>query len=90
MRLRVYQVDFRRTKNGWEARKGKFRVRIVPEPHFRGMWRVVYPDDTLSGIVNLARAKDAALGLIESMEFVGFKNREGVAHRADEAEGSGT
>jgi|KBSMisStandDraft_5_1062788.scaffolds.fasta_scaffold668610_2 hypothetical protein len=70
MRLRVYQVDFRRTKDGWEARKGKYRVKIVGDAVHRGMWRIVREDGTLSDMVNLTRAKDAALGLIEGREFV--------------------
>ena len=72
MRLRVEQMDFRRDRRtgGWICRKGKYRVYIIPDKTHRHMWRVVGPDNIPSGMVNLARAKDAAFGLVESMVFV--------------------
>ena len=71
MRLRVYQVDFMRDGLGWLAKKGRYFVRIVPDVRYSGMWRIENPETKqLSAMVNLPRAKDAALGLIESLEFV--------------------
>jgi hypothetical protein len=72
MRLRVEQMDFRRDRRtgGWICCKGKYRVWIVPDQIHHGMWRVVHPNGTHSEMVNLARAKDAAFGLVESMLFV--------------------
>ena len=71
MRLRLYQVGFRQTETGWECRKGKYRVRLVHDARYPQIWRVFRPDGTISDMVNLARAKDVAFGLIEGMEFVG-------------------
>ena len=72
MRLRVEQMDFwrDRTTGGWICCKGKYRVWIVPDAIHHGMWRVRRPNGTLSEMANLARAKDAAFGLVESMLFV--------------------
>jgi len=38
-------------------------MRVVPEPRWPGMWRVRHADDALSDMVNLSRAKDAAMSL---------------------------
>ena len=71
MRLRVYQVDFTRDGPDWIAKKGRYSVRIVPDVEYPGMWRIEHPQTRrLSTMVNLPRAKDAALGLVESLEFV--------------------
>jgi hypothetical protein len=40
--------------------KGRAIVRIVPEETYSGMWRVSF-DGRLSDMVNLTRAKDAAV-----------------------------
>jgi len=40
------------------SRKPIFRV--VPDAVYAGMWRVVFPDGSLSDMANLSRAKDAA------------------------------
>lgn len=69
MRLRLYQVEFTRRGDEWLARKGRHRVWIVRDERYSDMWRVVRPDGSLSDIVNRARAKDAAFGLVESLEF---------------------
>jgi hypothetical protein len=70
VRLRVYQVDFSWESPNWIAKKGRYRVCIVPDAKYPGMWRVEHPDSgRMSSMVNLPRAKDAALGLIESLEF---------------------
>jgi hypothetical protein len=36
---------------------------IVPDPQWSGMWRVRLPDGSLSDMVNITRAKDAARSL---------------------------
>ena len=36
---------------------------IVPDPQWKGMWRVRLPDGTLSDMVNITRARDAARSL---------------------------
>jgi hypothetical protein len=39
---------------------------VVPDANYPGvMWRIRWPDGRLSGMVNLARAKDAAMALAE-------------------------
>jgi hypothetical protein len=74
MRLRAYQVAYERGEDGeLICRKGRYRVRIVPDQWDPQMWRVVYPSGKVSDIVNLTRAKDAALGLVESLEFTRAK-----------------
>jgi hypothetical protein len=35
-------------------------VRVAPDDHWPGMWRMIWPDGRLSDMANLARAKDAA------------------------------
>jgi hypothetical protein len=42
---------------------GQIMATIVPDSAWPGMWRVRMPDDRLSDMVNLARAKDAAQAL---------------------------
>ena len=39
---------------------------VVPDEKYPGMWRVQSPDGTLSDMVNLTRAKDAARSICES------------------------
>jgi hypothetical protein len=74
MRLRAYQVSYEPGENGdLICRKGRYRVRIVPDKVYPQMRRVVYPSGKVSDMVNLTRAKDAALGLVESLEFVKAK-----------------
>lgn len=40
-------------------------ARVVPDTCHRGMWRVLWPDGSLSDLVNFARAKDAAQAMAE-------------------------
>jgi hypothetical protein len=44
-------------------RSGRLLATIVPDPEWNGMWRVHLPDGHVSDMVNLTRAKDAALSL---------------------------
>jgi hypothetical protein len=41
---------------------------VVPDATYPGMWRVRWPDRSLSDLTNLARAKDAAARFMESEE----------------------
>jgi hypothetical protein len=36
-------------------------ARVLPHARYVGMWRIAWPDGRVSDIVNLARAKDAAM-----------------------------
>jgi hypothetical protein len=38
---------------------------IAPDANWPGMWRVRWPDGSLSDMVNLSRAKDAAIAIAE-------------------------
>jgi hypothetical protein len=76
MRLRLYQVAFRTDNVGWICAKGKYRVRIIQDERHPQMFRIVRPGGGLSDMVNLTRAKDTALGLVESMEFVGINPQQ--------------
>jgi hypothetical protein len=44
---------------------GVARYRLVPDGRWPGMWRIRRPDGTLTDMVNLTRAKDALLHLID-------------------------
>jgi hypothetical protein len=54
---------------GWRGNRlvlngrGAPLAEIVPEPQWKGMWRVRLPDGTLSDMVNITRARDAARSL---------------------------
>jgi hypothetical protein len=36
-------------------------MRIVPDEKYDGMWRIHWPDGKISDMVNLSRARDAAV-----------------------------
>jgi hypothetical protein len=40
---------------------------VVPDAHFPSMFRIRLPDGSMSDMVNLTRAKDAALSLADAM-----------------------
>src|SRR5262245_39372287 len=40
-------------------------IYVVPDDRRPGMWRLAWPDGRLSNLVNLARAKDAAVAICE-------------------------
>ena len=52
--------------------RGSPAVEIVPEDRYPGMWRIRTQDGSLSDLVNLARARDAArsilLGILNAQE----------------------
>jgi hypothetical protein len=39
----------------------KVLATVIPDQTYPGMWRIQWPDGTVSDMVNLARAKDAAV-----------------------------
>jgi hypothetical protein len=43
--------------------KGRTIVEIVEDSKYPGMWRVKKPDGSLTDMVNITRARDAARGL---------------------------
>jgi len=49
----------------------KALAHIVPDKTYRGMWRAVRPDGSLSDMVNKTRAKDVAWGLAENAVYLG-------------------
>jgi len=52
-----------KTVTEWRLLYGTSRkpiITVVPDETYAGMWRIQHPDGTLSDMVNLARAKDAA------------------------------
>ena len=46
----------------------QLKPKLQPDPIYLGMWRVRWPDDRLSDIVNLSRAKDGIASFTESAE----------------------
>ena len=71
MRIRIYQVDYLQDGENLIAKKGRHRVRILRDPKYPTMWRIEHPETKeISNMVNLTRAKDIALGLVESLEYV--------------------
>jgi hypothetical protein len=40
-------------------------ARIIPDDRWPGMWRIHWPDDRISDMANLTRAKDAAIAACE-------------------------
>jgi hypothetical protein len=52
----------------WQLHYGQAQaalVRVEPDSVYTGMWRIVWPDGRASDMVNLTRAKDAALLLCQ-------------------------
>jgi hypothetical protein len=55
--------DLRWDGHRLRLRSGRLLATIVPNPDWDGMWRVRMPNGDASDMVNLTRAKDAALSL---------------------------
>jgi hypothetical protein len=71
-RLVTAQFDFIPNGPGLKVCKPKSDVPLAwiePDARWPGMWRVRRLDGTLSGMVNLARARDAAYGAAEVAVF---------------------
>lgn len=64
----VRNLKWVKTEVGAAVHAGKGKsgrsVRVLPDPTYKGLWRVEYTDGTLSDMVNLTRAKDAAQGIL--------------------------
>ena len=56
-------------------RQGKPLAHVIPDPKWPGMYRVRGSDGTLSDLVNLARAKDAAERVVASKISLHDRNR---------------
>jgi hypothetical protein len=59
--------DFRWDGNCLLLRTGRKMAAIEPDRDYAGMWRVRMPDGTLTDMVNLTRAKDAAVALASAV-----------------------
>jgi hypothetical protein len=63
---------FGRNELVWDGLKLKLGTRVVatiePDAKWSGMWRVRWPDDSLSDMTNLTRAKDAVACFMETEE----------------------
>jgi len=57
----------------------QLRPKVIPDADFPGMYRVRWPDGTLSDIVNLSRANDAVACWLEAAER--RRRRAAEAHR---------
>jgi hypothetical protein len=59
-------LKWNKTADGYALRLGRSRkalVEVVPDAKWPDMWRVRKADGTLTDMVNLTRAKDAALSI---------------------------
>jgi hypothetical protein len=60
------KLAWRKDANGFTLTlggRGRPLLEVVPDKTYAGMWRIQMPDGRLSDMVNLARAKDAALSI---------------------------
>jgi hypothetical protein len=46
------------------GKSAKVLAEVIPDNEYAGMWRIRWPDRQLSDMVNLSRAKDAAMVLV--------------------------
>ena len=74
MRSRVLDLRFVKDgENAWKvcfAKSARGLCRVLRDTKYPEMWRVERPNGTLTDMVNLARAKDAAWGMAEGVLFV--------------------
>ena len=49
----------------------KVLAEVIPDNEYAGMWRIRWPDGQLSDMVNLSRAKDAAMVLVRKNGIIG-------------------
>jgi hypothetical protein len=70
MRLMITQFDYLPDGEGIKVcQRARALARIVPDTKYRGMWRAVRPDGSLTAMVNKARAKDIAYGMAETATY---------------------
>ena len=68
MQLRKRERHELESYDEWHLHRGRLRTplcRVVPDDVWHGMWRIVWPDGERSDMVNLTRAKDAAMVLVQ-------------------------
>jgi hypothetical protein len=59
--------EWRRNDAVWSLiRSGRIVATVVPDLRLPSMFRIKFPDGSFSDMVNLARAKDAALSLADA------------------------
>ena len=62
-----YRMDHRGRDAIWRGSqlwfRGKLIARIIQDKRYPSMWRVALPNGTVSDMVNISRAKDAAMWL---------------------------
>jgi hypothetical protein len=59
--------EWRRTGNVWKLIcSGRVVATVEPDHRFSSMFRIKFPDGSISDMVNLARGKDAALSLADA------------------------
>ena len=46
------------------SKRGRLLATVIPDSKWPNMWRVFLPDGHLTDMVNLTRAKDAAIALV--------------------------
>ena len=56
--------DLRWRGNLLRLHSGRLLAKIEPDARWPGMWRIRTPDGICTDMVNLSRAKDAAIGLV--------------------------
>jgi hypothetical protein len=70
--------EWRQTGQSWElTTAGQTVAQVAPDEKYPGMWRADLGDDPLSDMVNLTRAKDAALSLADRAIETGRLSRPG-------------
>jgi hypothetical protein len=68
MKIDVQRREYRSRDLKWDGRElrlktGRLLATIEPDGTWLGMFRVRLPDDRVTDMVNLSRAKDAAISL---------------------------
>jgi hypothetical protein len=78
MKIDVQRREYRSRDLKWDGRQlrlktGRLLATVEPDGTWVGMFRVRLPNDRVTDMVNLSRAKDAAisLGLVELNQAVG-------------------
>ncbi len=60
--------EWQRTPDRWLLMQShRIAAVLLPDPHYPSMFRIKLPDGSISVMVNLTRAKDAALSLADAM-----------------------
>jgi hypothetical protein len=60
--------EWRRTPDSWLLMQSRrVAAMLLPDPRFPSMFRIKLPNGSISDMVNLTRAKDAALSLADAM-----------------------